>query len=211
MTKTNIIRKTSRGVDAITLADAFFNDSRVIFFNEAVTPDSAQQLIAQLITLEMQKPAEPILLYINSCGGSVSDGMAIIDTMYSISSPVYTCCLGTAASMAAIILACGEKGHRSVSPNSKVMIHEPLISGGLSGSATSIERTAKNILETKSMIVRLLSERTGKPAREISKAISFDNYMDAADAVAFGLCDKISAALDFRGFHSENRKELKEI
>ena len=208
---TNLIRKTHRGYDAIHLEDAFFNDQRVIFFGEEVTAESAQQLISQLITLEMQKPAEPILLYINSPGGSVTDGMAVIDIMNSISSPVYTCCLGTAASMAAVILAAGEKGHRTVSENSRVMIHEPLISGGLKGSATTIERTAKSILETKKMINTLLSQYTGKPIREINKATSFDNFMNAKDAVAFGLCDSISTALDFKGFNTDNRKELEEI
>lgn len=205
---TNLVKKSHRGYDLVSLNDELFNNSRVIFFNEEVNSQSAQQLISQLITLDMQNN-EPIMLYITSPGGSCADGLSIIDIMHSIASPVYTAALGTAASMAAVILAAGEKGHRTISEHSKVMIHEPLIAGGLSGSATSIDRTAKSILETKKIINTLLSEYTGKSLREIDKATGFDNYMNAEDAVAFGLCDSVSCSLDFFN-NTNNRKDIDE-
>ena len=209
--KTNLIKKSHRGHDLVSIEDELFNNRRVIFFDEEVAPETAQQLISQLLMLEIQQPGEPILLYLNSPGGSCTDGLAIIDVLESMTSPVYTCALGICASMAAVILAAGEKGHRSASVHSKVMIHEPLISGGLGGSATTIDRTAKSILETKKTINTLLAKYTGKTLKEINNATSFDNYMSAADACAYGLCDSISTCLDFKGFVNtddiENRKE----
>lgn len=209
--KTNIIKKSHRGYDLVTIGDELFNNKRVIFFNEEVNAESAQHLISQLLTLEMQQPGEPILLYINSPGGSCTDGLAVIDIMQSISSPVYTCAMGICASMGAVILAAGEKGHRAASEHSKVMIHEPLIAGGLGGSATTIDRTARSILETKKTINSLLAKYTGKSLKEINKATSYDNYMTADEACAFGLCDSISTCLDFKGFKNTddtvNRKE----
>ena len=197
---TNLIKESHRGFDCIRLSDELYNNNRVIFFNEEVNSSSAEQLITQLLTLELQKPGEPILLYINSPGGSVTDGLAIIDVMKSISSPVYTAALGMAASMGAVILAAGEKGHRTVSAHSKVMIHEPLISGGMGGSATSIQRTAESILETKKTINTLLAEYTGKDIKTVNKATSYDNFMSAEEAVKFGLCDTISISLDYPGY-----------
>ena len=207
---TCLIKESHRGYEAIRLSDELYNNNRVIFFNEEVNSSSAEQLILQLLTLENQKPGEPILLYINSNGGSTVAGLAIIDFLLSIKSPVYTACLGSAYSMAAVILAAGEKGHRTVSPHSSVMIHEPLIAGGMGGSATSIQRTAESILETKRTINELLAKFTGKSLEEIDEATSFDNMMNAEQAVNLGLVDEISVGLEFIR-ENNKRKELTEL
>ena len=207
----NLIKKSARGYSAISLEDEMFNYQRVIFFTHEVNAETSQQLISQLLTLETLNPGEPILMMINSPGGSCSDGLAIVDVMRSITSPVYTSVIGQASSMGAVLLAAGEKGHRTVSEHSKVMIHEPLISGGMGGSATSIQRTAESILETKRTINSLLAEFTGKDIKAVNKATSFDNYMSAAEAVEFGLADSISASLDFKGFKNSERKDTTEL
>ena len=141
----------------------------------------------------MAESSEPIDIYLNSPGGSVNAGMVIYDVIQALEGkvPINIYCIGMAASMGAIILAGGHKGHRYILPHSKCMIHEPLISGGLGGSATSIKKTADSILETKAITNGVLAKHTGKTLEEIDKATAFDNYMNAEESVEFGLCDEI--------------------
>lgn len=130
-------------------------------------------------------------IYINSPGGEINSGLLMYDIIRSYKYPINMYCIGMAASMGAVLLAGGQKGRRYILPHSKVMIHEPLISGGFGGSATTIEKTAQNILETKSLINGILSEHTGKTIEQVNEATLFDNYMSAEEAVEFGICDEI--------------------
>lgn len=130
-------------------------------------------------------------IYINTPGGEVNAGLLIYDIIRSYQYPINMYCIGMAASMGAVLLAGGQKGRRYILPHSKVMIHEPLIAGGIGGSATSIEKTAQNILETKSLINGLLAEHTGRTVDEVNEATLFDNFMTAEEAVGFGICDEI--------------------
>ena len=144
-----------------------------------------------LMYMKKEKPEEKIRIYVNSRGGEVNAGMLIYDAIKGLKTETDIICTGIAASMAAIILAGGQRGHRFILPHSKVMIHEPLVAGGIGGSATTIQRTAESILETKRVSVELLASDTGKSIEDVEKAISFDNFMNAQEAVAFGICDGI--------------------
>ena len=162
-----------------------------IFLQGDITEEGASEFVQKLLYLKKEKPEEKIKIYVNSRGGEVNAGMLIYDSIKGLENETDIICTGMAASMAAIILAGGQKGHRFILPHSKVMIHEPLIAGGVGGSATTIQRTAESILETKKATAKLLAADTGKSIEEVEKAISFDNYMNAEEAVAFGICDKI--------------------
>lgn len=164
---------------------------RIIFLNGEVNDISANLLIAQMIFLESESPTEPITMYINSPGGSVTAGMAIKDTMDYIACPVYTIGMGMCASMGSFLLSSGEKGHRSVLPNTEVMIHQPL--GGYQGQASDIEIHAKNIVKIKEKLTRYLSEYTdGKVSyEEMAKACDRDNFLTAQEALDMGLIDNI--------------------
>lgn len=133
-----------------------------------------------------------IKIFIDSTGGEVNAGLAIYDLLESYPYEIDIYCVGIAASMAAVLLSGGRKGHRYILPHSKVMIHEPLISGGFGGSATTIQKTAESILETKKTINQMLAKFTGKSVEEIDKATAFDNFLSSEEAIEFGLCDKIA-------------------
>jgi len=133
-------------------------------------------------------------IYVNSIGGEVNAGLMIYDTIKAYRHPLNIYCTGIAASMAAIIVAGGQKGRRYILPHSKIMIHEPLISNGLAGSASSVEQIAHNIVQTKTVLNQLLARDTGKTLEEVNKATSFDNYMSAYQSIRFGICDKIVSA-----------------
>lgn len=182
--------ETSNGVREVTLQTKHFTD-RKIFLTGEVTDEMANDFVAELLYLVQTK--EPIDIYINSPGGSVNAGLVIYDVIQSCEGkvPINMYCVGMAASMGAVILAGGQKGRRFILPHSKCMIHEPLISGGMGGSATSIKKTADSILETKAITNGILAKHTGKSVEEIDEATSFDNFMNATEAVAFGLCDEI--------------------
>ena len=156
-----------------------------------VNTDLANYIIAQLIYLEARDPHKDIALYINSPGGSVTAGMAIYDTMQYIKCDVSTICIGLAASMGAFLLSAGTKGKRLALPNSEIMIHQPLISGGLQGQATDIKIRTDNLLKTKENLNRILSENTGKSYEEICRDTDRDNFMTAAEAQEYGLIDKV--------------------
>ena len=190
-----VVEQTSRGERNYDIYSRLLKD-RIIFLGEEVNETTASLVVAQLLFLESEDPNKDIHLYINSPGGMVTAGMAIYDTMQYIKCDVSTICLGMAASMGALIFASGQKGRRYMLPHSKVMIHEPLIANGVGGSATSIKNISESILETREIVNGILAEHTGKSIEEINDATSFDNFMNAAEAIEFGLCDSITEKIN---------------
>src|SRR5699024_6215131 len=162
---------------------------RIIMLGSAIDDNVANSIVAQLLFLEAEDPEKDISIYINSPGGSITAGMAIYDTMQFIKSDVSTICTGMAASMGAFLLAAGEKGKRYALPNSEVMIHQPL--GGTQGQATDIEIHARRIIQMKEKMNKILSERTGQPLEVVERDTERDNFKSAAQAVDYGLIDKI--------------------
>lgn len=185
-----VLEESCSGIREVALKTKHFSEGR-LFLTGEITEGTANSFVSELLYLVTK--GEPVNIYINSPGGSVDAGLVIYDVLQAclekIEINLY--CVGMAASMAAIILAAGKKGHRFILPHSRVMIHEPLIAGGMGGSATSIKKTADSILETKAITNGLLSKHCGKTLKAIDKATSFDNFMNASEAVAFGLCDEI--------------------
>ena len=186
-----VVEQTSRGERSYDIFSRLLKD-RIIFLSEDVNHVTASLVVAQLLFLESEDPDKEICLYINSPGGSISDGMAIVDTINYIKCPVSTICVGMAASMGAVLLACGEKGKRYATPNAEVMIHQPLIGGGgLSGQTTEIKIHADHMVKTREKLNRLLSEKTGQSLEVIERDTERDNYMTAEQALAYGLIDGI--------------------
>ena len=185
-----VIDKTPNGERSYDIYSRLLKD-RIIMLTEDVNHVTASSIVAQLLFLESEDPDKEISFYINSPGGSITDGMAIVDTMKYIKCPISTICVGMAASMGAVLLACGNKGKRFATPNSEIMIHQPLISGGLSGQATEIKIHADHILRTRSRLNKLLSEQTGQDLATIEKDTERDNYMLAEEALKYGLIDGI--------------------
>lgn len=172
--------------------NSYWLSRRKIFISDSITMESANSAIQQLLFLECEDKTAPIEIYLSSPGGEVNAGLMLYDQLKGMNNlQIKTYCIGLAASMAAILLAGGQKGNRFILPHSKVMIHEPLILGGVGGSATSIQRTAESIMETKQITTRLLAQDTGKPIELIEQAISYDNFMNAEQAVEFGICDAV--------------------
>ena len=162
---------------------------RIIFINGLIDELTANSIIAQLLFLNSQDPEKEISLYINSPGGSVSAGMAIYDTMRYIKAPVHTIGIGLAASMGALLLASGNK--RSVLPHTKVMIHQPLVSGDLGGKETDIKILARDLTNTREMISEILAKHCNKMVKVIEKDIENDRYMNAKEALEYGICDNV--------------------
>ncbi len=186
-----VIEQTNKGERSYDIFSRLLKD-RIIFMGEDVNPTSASLVIAQLLFLESEDPDKEIFLYINSPGGSITDGMAIVDTMNYIKCPVSTICVGMAASMGAVLLACGEKGKRFALPNAEILIHQPLIGGhGISGQATEIKIHADHMVRTREKLNKILSERTGQTLETIEKDTERDNYMTAQEALTYGLIDGI--------------------
>ena len=186
-----VVEQTSKGERSYDIFSRLLKD-RIIFLGEDVNATSASLVIAQLLFLESEDPDKEIFLYINSPGGSITDGMGIVDTMNYIKCPVETVCVGLAASMGAVLLTAGEKGKRFAMPNSEIMIHQPLIGGGgLQGQATEIKIHADHLVRTREKLNKFLSERTGKPLDVIEKDTERDNYMTAEEALEYGLIDGI--------------------
>ena len=171
----NTIIKSSNGISIAPIESRLLSD-RKLFIEGEITAASACE-------------------FVRAIGGEVNAGLLIYDTLKGVKTEINLHCIGMAASMAAIILAGGKKGHRFILRHSRTMIHEPLISGGVGGSATSIKRTAESIMETKRISVELLASDTGKTRKEVEAAISFDNYMNAEESIAFGLCDTIETSI----------------
>ncbi len=183
-----VVEQTSRGERSYDIFSRLLND-RIIMLNEEVNSTSASLIVAQLLYLEGQDPSKDISFYINSPGGSVTDGLAIYDTMQYIKCDVSTICMGMAASMGAFLLAAGTKGKRLALPNSDIMIHQP--SGGAQGQATDIEIHTKHILHTKKRLNEILSKNTGQPFDVIARDTERDNFMTAQQALEYGLIDKV--------------------
>ena len=162
--------------------------SRIVFIGDTITPELSNTVVSALLYLDSENH-EPIKLYINSPGGVVSAGFAIIDTMRMIASPVETVCVGMAASMAAVILACGEPGRRSLLQNSEVMIHQP--SGGVEGQASELLIAAEHIKETKKMLNEVLSTNCNRPYEQVEQDTERDHWMRAAEAVEYGVVDAV--------------------
>lgn len=183
-----VVEQTGRGERSYDIFSRLLND-RIIMLNEEVNMNTSSLVVAQLLYLEGQDASKDISLYINSPGGSVTDGMAIYDTMQYIKCDVSTICMGMAASMGAFLLAAGAKGKRYALPNCDIMIHQP--SGGAKGQATDINIHAQHILKTKEKLNKILSEKTGQPYEVIAADTERDNFMNAEQALKYGLIDKI--------------------
>ncbi|MCH5323882.1 MAG: ATP-dependent Clp protease proteolytic subunit [Eubacterium sp.] len=187
-----VIEQTGRGERAYDIFSRLLND-RIIMLNEDVNDVTAGLIVAQLLFLEGQDPDKDISFYINSPGGSISAGMAIYDTMNYIKCDVSTICIGMAASMGAFLLSSGAKGKRFCLPNSQVLIHQPLIGGGLHGQETDIMIHAKNLENTRRKLEEILAANCGKDYEQLHKDCERDNYMSADEACAYGLVDKVIA------------------
>ena len=188
-----VIEQTGKGERSYDIFSRLLKD-RIIFLGEDVNPTSASLIIAQLLFLESEDPDKEISLYINSPGGSITDGMGIVDTMNYIKCPVSTICVGLAASFGAVLLANGEKGKRFATPNSEILIHQPLIGGqggGISGQATEIKIHADHMIRTREKLNKLLSDRTGQSIETIERDTERDHYMTAEEALKYGLIDGI--------------------
>ena len=186
-----VIEQTSKGERSYDIFSRLLKD-RIIFLAEDVNATSASLVVAQLLFLESEDPDKEIYLYINSPGGSITDGMAIVDTINYIKCPVSTICVGMAASMGAVLLASGAKGKRYATPNAEILIHQPLIAGGgLSGQTTEIKIHADHMVRTREKLNKLLSERTGQSLETIERDTERDNYMTAEEALEYGLIDGI--------------------
>lgn len=186
-----VIEKASGGLMKF---DNKFLEQRRVFLWGAVTDESAERVVNRLLFLEANDPGKDIFFYINSPGGVVTSGMVIYDTMKLITSPVHTICMGLAASMGSILLSGGEKGKRLIWPNGSVMIHQPSI-GGMHGQATDIEITAREIQKTKEMSAQLLADNCGQTYEKVMTDFDRDYWMNAQEAVAYGICDGIADKL----------------
>ena len=183
-----VIEQSPRGERSYDIYSRLLND-RVIFLGEQIDDNVANSVVAQLLHLESADPDKDISLYINSPGGSVTAGLAILDTMDFIKCDVSTICLGECASMAAVLLSNGAKGKRLCLPNSMVLIHQP--SGGAQGQATDIQIQAERILQMKKSLNTILAERTGQTYETIARDTERDNFMTAQQAMEYGLIDKV--------------------
>ncbi len=183
-----VIEQTSRGERSYDIYSRLLKD-RIIFLGEEVNEVTASLTVAQLLFLESEDPGKDIHFYINSPGGMVTAGLAIYDTMQYIKCDVSTICIGMAASMGAFLLAGGAKGKRMALPNAEIMIHQP--SGGAKGQATEIQIAAENILKTKKKLNEILAANTGKPIEVVAQDTERDHYMDAKEALDYGLIDSI--------------------
>ena len=183
-----VIEQNSRGERSYDIYSRLLKD-RIIFLGEDVNETTASLIVAQLLFLESEDPNKDIHLYINSPGGVVTCGMAIYDTMNYIKPDVSTICIGMAASMGAFLLAGGAKGKRYALPNAEIMIHQP--SGGAKGQATEIEIAAESILKTKRKMNQILADNTGKTYEQVAADTERDHYLDAEEALEYGIVDQI--------------------
>lgn len=185
-----VVEQTSRGERSYDIFSRLLND-RIIMLSDQVNDTTASLVVSQLLYLESQDGEKDISLYINSPGGSITAGMAIYDTMNYIKCDVSTICIGMAASMGAFLLSSGAKGKRFSLPNSEILIHQPLISGGLSGQCTDIKIHSDHLVRTRQKMNEILAANTGKPIEQIQIDTERDNYMYAQEALEYGLIDKV--------------------
>ena len=181
------IEESSNGLEVIPINSRLMTD-RIIFIDGTITAETAVSFTKQMLFLSQSD--KPIRIYINSAGGEVNAGLAIYDMIQGFRGDIQMYCVGQAFSMAAVLLAAGQNGKRFILPHSRVMVHEVLL-GGVGGSATSISKISESIMETRDMVNGILAKHTGKTLKEINRATSFDNFMNAEEAVEFGICDKI--------------------
>lgn len=186
-----VVEQTSRGERSYDIFSRLLKD-RIIFLSGEIDDVSANLVVAQMIFLEAEDPDKDINLYINSPGGSTTAGMAIYDTMQYIKCDCSTICVGMAASMGAFLLTAGAKGKRKALPNSEIMIHQPL--GGAQGQATDVAIHAQRIINIKETMNRIMSERTGQPLEKVQKDVERDYFMNAEEALAYGIIDEIIPA-----------------
>jgi len=184
-----VVEQSGRGERAYDIYSRLLKE-RIVFLVGPVSDESANLVVAQLLFLESENPDKDIFLYINSPGGSITAGMSIYDTMNFIKPDVSTLCIGQAASMGAFLLAAGAKDKRFALPNSRVMIHQPLI-GGLSGQATDIEIHARELLKVKARMNELMAKHTGQPVDKVQHDTERDNFMSAEEARDYGLIDRV--------------------
>ena len=186
-----VIEQTAKGERSYDIFSRLLKD-RIIFLGEDVNATTASLVIAQLLFLESEDPDREISLYINSPGGSITDGMGIVDTMNYIKCPVSTICVGLAASFGAVLLANGEKGKRFATPNAEILIHQPLIGGnGIAGQTTEIKIHADHMIKTREKLNKLLSDKTGQSIETIERDTERDHWMTAEEALKYGLIDGI--------------------
>lgn len=185
-----VIEQTPRGERSYDIYSRLLKE-RIIILGSAINDEVANLVVAQLLFLEADSPDKDIHMYINSPGGSVTAGMGIYDMMQFIKCDVATYCIGMAASMGSLLLTAGTKGKRYCMPNSRVMIHQPLIQGGLGGQASDIEIHAKEMLRTKEKLTRIYEVHTGRDFDHLTKAMDRDNFMSAVESKEFGLVDHI--------------------
>ena len=183
-----VVEKTGSGERAYDIYSRLLKD-RIVFVGGEVEDGMANSVIAQLLFLQAEDPKKEVSMYINSPGGSVTAGLAILDTMKMIKCPVATYCIGQAASMGAILLAAGEKGRRHALPNSRIMIHQPW--GGAQGKASDIEITAREILRLKDVLNGILAEASGKSIESVRQDTDRDHFMSASEAKDWGIVDEV--------------------
>jgi ATP-dependent Clp protease protease subunit len=188
-----VVEQTSRGERAYDIYSRLLKDN-VIFLGQPIDDTVSNLIIAQLLFLEAENPEKDISLYVNSPGGSITAGLAIYDTMQYVKPDIQTICIGQAASMAAVLLAAGKKGKRYCLPNSRVVIHQPLImGGGLSGQASEIDIHAKDIMRMRNRMNEILAKHTGQQVDKIDKDTDRDYILQAHEAVDYGLVDQVIA------------------
>ena len=192
-TNTTIQIESSNGIREVHLETSLLS-KRKIFISEEINMEMANDFVRQIMYLESENDND-IDIYINSPGGEIMAGLLMYDVIQAARSTINIYCVGEAYSMAAVLLACGRVGHRFILPHSKVMIHEPLIRGGVGGSATNIRNISESIMETKEIIVDLLQKHVGKTREEIEESIANDNYMKPEEAIMYGICDKVDNRL----------------
>ena len=188
MSTPNIVRETSSGYFSCTIQDEMLRSREIECVGE-INPETVYELTRQLRFLQREDPAAEITMYINSPGGEVNSGLALYDAMQAVSCPIRTVCMGSAASMGAVIFAAGDM--REIFPHGRVMIHDPLIRGGVGGSALQLQSVSKDLLKTREVLCTILAERTGRSQKEIYKKTAKDTWFDAQEAVKFGLADRV--------------------
>jgi len=188
LSQTHVLLSDAKDLRSVDL-DARLLQDRIVFLGDAVTHETANEIVKKLLLLERVDPVAPITLYINSPGGSVVDGMAIYDTIRRVTCPVHAVVSGMAASMGAVILSGCEKGERAILSHGEVLLHQPL--GGAQGQATDIEISARRLLKMKTRLLTLLAENTGHPYEKLVEDCDRDYWLDAEEALAYGIVDKI--------------------
>ena len=183
-----VVEKSEQGERAYDIYSRLLKD-RIVFVGGEIEDDMANAVVAQLLFLQAQDPEKEVSMYVNSPGGSVTAGLAILDTMRMVKCPVATYCVGQAASMGAVLLAAGEKGRRFALPHARIMVHQPW--GGAQGKASDIEITAREILRLKEMLNGILADASGKTPEEVLKDTDRDHFMSAEEAKAWGIVDKV--------------------